>query len=666
MPITFKLIHSTGEPNTFYSNDQPAKGQEVELQIKNTGRGDITLKKGLYLNQTILETCQFILSFPAGFLANPNLNFIAKIPLGDLGVWKFKKWKNPKDGSDCYCLRRDSVLKEKIIKPGEIIKFTISEIKINEAKTRNTRLKLNYQNITEASRPVTGIAETVISIYKTFSFDLSNLGELTEITDLNHGLEEIGGLITQIADIAISPLKAHIINGWNFHIPSQQKKIDIEISLNPDFFSAHKLTGHVVGIQNETKISISTANGTLEIESVPTNWSSSANGEIHSIHPTEGEVFIGADDSDNDKSLLVSVSYTPPADFFGISFLQLRCKGFKTRNTDNAHDSDVIDFDLQIPIYIGPLRVNKNSLTIGSADNAASLEVYSKKENSPTLIVKDGKVGIGTDTPLGNLSLVNKEDSSVSLLFRSRDGKNNTDYSAARIQAGWENTETDYNQGFLKFDNVTKENGYQNTMTLKGGMVGIGTEKPEVTLDVKGDLKITGSSTLGGKLTIISGGLTVIGDSKLNSKLTVVDGMEVSGSSNLKGKLTVNENTTLKGDLEVKNNLKVINGLVIGEQPDDKKLTLCSHKLYNSSFINLLELSFGKIPFIAGHLYSFRIGHYENDLNHNLKFKKWFNVNHLGIVTIPNTLETNIIKIGNSELNEGNVKALLTLLRNEI
>lgn len=97
-----------------------------------------------------------------------------------------------------------------------------------------------------------------------------------------------------------------------------------------------------------------------------------------------------------------------------------------------------------------------------------------------------GNVGIGTTAPLGKLSLTNNNVSTVGLYFRSDDGTlNNMDYSSGRIQSGWETGEIDFNQGFIKFDNVTAADTYSTTMTLKGGNVGIGTTAPLTKLNVQ-------------------------------------------------------------------------------------------------------------------------------------------------------------------------------------
>ncbi|MCB0522478.1 MAG: tail fiber domain-containing protein [Saprospiraceae bacterium] len=94
-------------------------------------------------------------------------------------------------------------------------------------------------------------------------------------------------------------------------------------------------------------------------------------------------------------------------------------------------------------------------------------------------VLKNGNVGIGAASPLGKLSLTNNNVNTVDLLFRTDDGNpNNTNWSTARIQAGWETGEDAWSDAFLKFENPTASNTYQTTMTLKGGKVGIGNPDP--------------------------------------------------------------------------------------------------------------------------------------------------------------------------------------------
>lgn len=309
--------------------------------------------------------------------------------------------------------------------------------------------------------------------------------------------DQIEGFLTEIADIAISPLQAHIINGWNFHIPNQQKTIQIGISLNPDFFLAHKKTAQVVAKKDAfgSKIHISTEQGSHSISTVPQGWTVESSN--NAIQPAgNDEITIG-----HETKLTLSITYTPPEDHFGLSFLKVKFDNFKVRHkVKNLVDtSDVIDFELKLPIYIGPLRVNKNSLTIGSADNAAGLEVYSKKENSPTLIVKDGKVGIGISQPKRDLHVNGDYYGKGHIYYHAYEGdrENGTAYIQARDDSGLNGTNI-----AMQF-RTQKDGTIKEAMRLsEEGKVGIGTTEPEATLDVRGDLKVTGPSTLDGNLKV--------------------------------------------------------------------------------------------------------------------------------------------------------------------
>ena len=121
----------------------------------------------------------------------------------------------------------------------------------------------------------------------------------------------------------------------------------------------------------------------------------------------------------------------------------------------------------------------------GGGESGNYLKLQSTWGNFPMTWRGNGDIGLGTTNPLGKLSLTNNNVSTVDLLFRTDDGiLGNTNWSTARIQAGWETGEDDWSDAFLKFENPTASNTYSTTMTLKGGKVGIGTTAPDSPLHV--------------------------------------------------------------------------------------------------------------------------------------------------------------------------------------
>ncbi len=90
---------------------------------------------------------------------------------------------------------------------------------------------------------------------------------------------------------------------------------------------------------------------------------------------------------------------------------------------------------------------------------------------------------IGKD---GNMSIATRNKSTVSLGFRSDNGKpdetSEENFSAGRITAGWEDGIYKYANSFIKLENADGENSYKTGLTLKNGNVGVGTTDPKIQL----------------------------------------------------------------------------------------------------------------------------------------------------------------------------------------
>ncbi len=95
-------------------------------------------------------------------------------------------------------------------------------------------------------------------------------------------------------------------------------------------------------------------------------------------------------------------------------------------------------------------------------------------KTTDTLIVL-GNLGVGKAVNPERFTLTKTGVKTVAIALRADDGDAaGFDFSAGRIQAGWETGEIQYAEAFIKFDNPTGENAYNTIMTLKGGNVGIG------------------------------------------------------------------------------------------------------------------------------------------------------------------------------------------------
>lgn len=85
------------------------------------------------------------------------------------------------------------------------------------------------------------------------------------------------------------------------------------------------------------------------------------------------------------------------------------------------------------------------------------------------------RLRIGAATTTEKLTLTETGVRTIGIALRSDDGSvAGFDFTAGRIQAGWEIGEIEYAEAFLKFNNPTGENAYTTALTLKGGNVGIG------------------------------------------------------------------------------------------------------------------------------------------------------------------------------------------------
>ena len=218
------------------------------------------------------------------------------------------------------------------------------------------------------------------------------------------------------------------------------------------------------------------------------------------------------------------------------------------------------------------LRVLRNSLSTGDKDMyfgylsgaTSSLHMYSN--NSETMTVKAGNVGIGTATPTEKLHVTGNAYASVGLAaggdirvdgldlndgtyertFRFGSGATGEAIGSKRTAGG--------NQYGIDF-----YTGYANRMAItSGGNVGIGTSAPQTSLDVNGSLRSTnGYITLTGEGTNAQGNVGVGFGGYNNVKLAVnADqqfGIYVQGATSYAGYFVGNVDVTGTLNAGVKN-----------------------------------------------------------------------------------------------------------------
>ena len=115
--------------------------------------------------------------------------------------------------------------------------------------------------------------------------------------------------------------------------------------------------------------------------------------------------------------------------------------------------------------------------------NSTACKVHLRSGSDTDLVVTNGKVGIGTETPTSSLEM---ESSSGDLILEM---DNNASSSANfQIQNG---------AGNSRVDLVMNDGSADTTITMKGQKVGILDTSPSHALDVNGDIRATGTLYLG-------------------------------------------------------------------------------------------------------------------------------------------------------------------------
>jgi hypothetical protein len=229
-------------------------------------------------------------------------------------------------------------------------------------------------------------------------------------------------------------------------------------------------------------------------------WSWAANSDVLTITPT-GHLGIGTSSPVIDTNGAFSKYLTLDGGSAGHSTLAI---GSTTSGTDN---------------YVGTLAYFNSNLTgtekrlatiaartVGAA-NSGAIDFYTFNSGvaptSPQMsILADGRVGVGTKTPLASLQIV-----AQNLPYRGQLSLEATDYTQITFYSG-PTTQTNLKgQIFYQMsDNQFVINNFATGGTLNlnpyGGNVGVGTSTPAYKLDVQGGLLN------------VSGGLCIAGDCK--------------------------------------------------------------------------------------------------------------------------------------------------------
>lgn len=152
-------------------------------------------------------------------------------------------------------------------------------------------------------------------------------------------------------------------------------------------------------------------------------------------------------------------------------------------------------------------------------------------------ITSSGNVGIGTNTPNAQLNL-----GGGAWNLSSTEGDLKIGSDTYRLKVGVALGGAGAGDARIRAQGGTNRlllgTGTSDVLTLSGANVGIGTINPGATLEVDGDLKVTGNVSIGGTVTS-SGDLAA------------------NGNASVAGSLKVNGNQTIAGSLLVEGNLQV-------------------------------------------------------------------------------------------------------------
>ena len=278
------------------------------------------------------------------------------------------------------------------------------------------------------------------------------------------------GLVIDTNVLAVDAVNNRV--GINVGSPSKALEIDGDIQLTPTVIStAHVTTTGSLRLRCTDALWI----GDNDADAVRIGRTNTAlapiylrSGGEHDLVVSGSKVGIGVESPAVALEIDGDIKLSPTA----ISTAHITTPGSLTIRAENS-------------MIIGDLGVD--SIRVGRT-NTALAPIHLRSGGDNDLVVKDSKVGIGTNSPAKSLDINAKGSADgIQLTWDDADGSA-TDYAAITIE--------DTN-GKLKLATVDSDGAFGHIVMVPDGNVGIGTESPSQTLDVSGDVNVTGSAYLG-------------------------------------------------------------------------------------------------------------------------------------------------------------------------
>ena len=278
------------------------------------------------------------------------------------------------------------------------------------------------------------------------------------------------GLVIDTNVLAVDAVNNRV--GINVGSPSKALEIDGDIQLTPTAIStAHVTTTGSLRLRCTDALWI----GDNDADAVRIGRTNTAlapiylrSGGEHDLVVSGSKVGIGVESPAVALEIDGDIKLSPTA----ISTAHITTPGSLTIRAENS-------------MIIGDSGVD--SIRMGRT-NTALTPIHLRSGGDNDLVVKGSKVGIGTNSPAKSLDINAKGSADgIQLTWDDADGSA-TDYAAITIE--------DTN-GKLKLATVDSDGAVGHIVIIPDGNVGIGTESPSRTLDVSGDVNVTGETFLG-------------------------------------------------------------------------------------------------------------------------------------------------------------------------